>query len=287
MKRSQSIGAVLAAIAGAVMIAFLLLPMISVYVDMAPAKLWEQLTTPAAVQALQLSVLTTFISLGVILLFGTPLAYFLANRDFPGKRVLEVLLQLPIVIPPAVAGVGLLLVFGRFGLIGQWLSAAGISIAFSTTAVVMAQTFVAAPFYIQGARTAFAGVDPTLVSVSRTLGISRGKTFFRIVLPLALPGLISGAALSWGRALGEFGATIMFAGNLPGKTQTLPLAIYSAMQSNLGVAIAISALLISVGFLLLLLVKLVELWPKRKQRSRKKEGQRNAPLQYPENASRF
>lgn len=279
MKISQSIGTVIAAVAGAVMLAFLLLPMISVYLDMAPQKLWEQLTTPMAVQALRLSVVTTFISLGLILLFGTPLAYFLANRDFLGKRVLEVVLQLPIVIPPAVAGVGLLLVFGRFGLIGQWLSASGIDIAFSTTAVVMAQSFVAAPFYIQGARTAFAGVDPTLISVSRTLGISRGKTFLRVVLPLALPGLISGAALSWGRALGEFGATIMFAGNLPGKTQTLPLAIYSAMQSNLGVAIAISALLIAVGFFLLLLVKLVELWPKRKRRA-KKEGRRDAQLQH-------
>ncbi|HET7580113.1 MAG TPA: ABC transporter permease [Bacillales bacterium] len=285
MKLSHSIGTVVTGIAGAIMLAFLVLPMISVYLDMAPGKLWEQLTTPVAVQALQLSVLTTFISLGLILLFGTPLAYFLANREFPGKRVLEVVLQLPIVIPPAVAGVGLLLVFGRYGLIGQWLSAAGIGVAFSTTAVIMAQSFVAAPFYIQGARTAFAGVDPNLVSVSRTLGISPAKTFFRVVFPLALPGLISGAALSWGRALGEFGATIMFAGNLPGKTQTLPLAIYSAMQSDLGVAIAISALLITVGFCLLLLVKLVELWPKRKQKSGKKEGRQRAQMQRPENAS--
>ncbi|HEX7064573.1 MAG TPA: ABC transporter permease [Bacillales bacterium] len=280
MKASRRIGAVLIAVAGAIMIAFLLLPMIAVYLDMAPGKLWEQLTTPVALKALQLSVVTTFISLGLILLFGTPLAYFLANHNFPGKRVLEVLLQLPIVIPPAVAGVGLLLVFGRFGLIGQWLSGMGIDIAFTAAAVVMAQSFVAAPFYIQGARTAFSSIDPALVSVSRTLGVSKTKTFFRVVLPLSLPGLISGAALSWGRALGEFGATIMFAGNLPGKTQTLPLAIYSAMQSNLGVAIAISALLITVAFFLLLLVKLAELWPKLKRKSRKKGGTRDAQLQH-------
>ncbi|HEU5141207.1 MAG TPA: ABC transporter permease [Bacillales bacterium] len=280
MKASRRIGAVLVAVAGAIMIAFLLLPMIAVYLDMSPGKLWDQLTTPVALKALQLSVVTTFISLGLILLFGTPLAYFLANNDFPGKRILEVLLQLPIVIPPAVAGVGLLLVFGRFGLIGQWLNELGINIAFTAIAVVMAQSFVAAPFYIQGARTAFASIDPTLVSVSRTLGVSQARTFFRVVLPLSLPGLISGAALSWGRALGEFGATIMFAGNLPGKTQTLPLAIYSAMQSNLGVAIAISALLITVAFFLLLLVKLAELWPKLKRKSRKKRGDQDAQLQH-------
>jgi molybdate transport system permease protein len=285
MKASRQIGKVLVAVSGAVLLAFLLLPMISVFFDMAPDKLWFQLTTPIALQALRLSVVTTCISLLLILLFGTPLAYFLAHRNFPGKRVLEVLLQLPIVIPPAVAGVGLLLMFGRQGWIGHWLSEININIGFTSVAVVMAQSFVSAPFYIQGARTAFAGVDPTLVSASRTLGASKVKTFFRIVLPLALPGLISGAALSWGRALGEFGATIMFAGNLPGKTQTLPLAIYSAMQSDLRIAIAISALLILVAFFLLLLVKLVELWPKRKRKTGKKEGTNDARLRRSKNAS--
>lgn len=276
MKHSRRLWSVLSAVGIAVTIAFLLLPMISVFLHMTPGKLWEQLTTQVALQALKLSVTTTFISLGLILLFGTPLSYFLANRDFSGKRILEVLIQLPIVIPPAVAGVGLLLVFGRFGLIGKGLEAFGLHISFTAAAVVIAQSFIAAPFYIQGTRTAFAGVDPSLVAVSRTLGISKARTFFRVVLPLALPGLISGAALSWGRALGEFGATIMFAGNLPGKTQTLPLAIFTAMQSDMDVAIAISALLISVAFFLLLLVKWVELWSKFKQKSRKKEGMPSA-----------
>jgi molybdate transport system permease protein len=279
MKGSRRIWPVLSAIAAAATISFLLLPMISVFLEMAPGELWLQLTTPIALQALRLSVYTTLISLGLILMLGTPLSYFLANKDFPGKRVLEVLIQLPVVIPPAVAGVGLLLVFGRFGLVGQWLEVYGINVSFTAAAVVMAQTFIAAPFYIQGARTAFAGVDPTLISVSRTLGVSKGRTFFRIILPLSLPGLISGAALSWGRALGEFGATIMFAGNLTGETQTLPLAIFTAMQSNLSVAIAISALLITVAFFLLLLVNLVELWPKlKKRKSRKRKGMDYARL---------
>lgn len=265
----KKIGVILAALAGAVMAAFLLFPVLSVFLDMPPAQLLHRLMAPTAIQALQLSVLTTFISLLVILLLGTPLAYFLAYTAFPGKRITEVILQLPIVIPPAVSGVGLLLAFGRYGLLGRLLAPYGIEIGFSTTAVVLAQTFVAAPFYIQGALTAFAGLDRSLLSASRTLGATRAGTFFRIVLPLAMPGLITGAALSWGRALGEFGATIMFAGNLPGVTQTLPLAIYSAMQSNLGVAIAISALLICVGFILLLIVKLAESWFGRKRQPRK------------------
>ncbi|HET7656921.1 MAG TPA: ABC transporter permease [Bacillales bacterium] len=267
----KKIGMMLAALAGAIMSAFLLLPVLSVYLETAPSHIIQNLTTPTAIDALQLSVLTTFLSLLTILLLGTPLAYFLAYTTFPGKRIIEVILQLPVVIPPAVAGVGLLLAFGRYGLLGRYLASFGIEIGFSTSAVVLAQTFVAAPFYVQAARTAFAGLDPSLLFASRTLGATRARTFFRIVLPLAMPGLITGAALSWGRALGEFGATIMFAGNLPGVTQTLPLAIYSAMQSDLGVAITISALLITVGFALLLLVKTAELLPKRKKQQRREE----------------
>lgn len=278
MKPLRRLWLVLLALMMAVMLAFLILPMISVYLNITPKTLWENLTTPLAVQALTLSVYTTLISLGLILLFGTPLAFFLAHQSFPGKRVLEVLLQLPIVIPPAVAGVGLLLVFGRHGLLGQGVEQVGVTIGFTSTAVVMAQSFIAAPFYIQGARTAFAGVDSQFIAASRTLGIGRVRTFFHIVLPLALPGLISGAALSWGRALGEFGATMMFAGNLAGKTQTLPLAIYTAMQSNLDVAIAISALLITVAFFLLLLVKWIEIWPARRQTTQRKRGVGHARL---------
>ncbi|HET7627379.1 MAG TPA: ABC transporter permease [Bacillales bacterium] len=265
MKGSKAAGAVLLAIACAIVIAFLLLPMLAVFFHVEPAALRRQLTSPLALKALRLSVTTTFVSLGLIVLFGTPLAYFLSRGSFRGKAVLEVLLQMPIVLPPAVAGVGLLLVFGRLGWIGRAFSELGIPIAFTATAVVMAQSFVAAPFYIQAARAAFGNVDEDLVNVSRTLGVSKLRTFFRVVVPLSFPGLVTGAALSWGRALGEFGATIMFAGNLPGKTQTLPLAIYTGMQTNLGEAVAMSALLVTVAFLLLLLVKGVDVWPRFKK----------------------
>ncbi|WP_085522933.1 ABC transporter permease [Tuberibacillus sp. Marseille-P3662] len=253
---------------------FLFLPVVAIFFDLTPGDLWSQLTTPLAYQALKLSFFTTLTSLVLIILFGTPLAYFLASKSFPGKQVLEVVIQLPIVIPAAVAGVGLLMVFGRFGFIGQLLAEYGINVGFTSVAVVLAQCFVAAPFYIQSARTAFSEIDPMFISASRTLGMSKMKTSFRIIIPLAMPGLISGAALSWGRALGEFGATIMFAGNLPGETQTLPLAIFTAMQSKPSVAIAISALLIIVAFFLLLAVKLIGYWPKMKQSSHKRKERR-------------
>jgi molybdate transport system permease protein len=252
----------------AIALSFILLPMIAVFLDMTPQEIWQQLQTPLAYESLKLSVYTTLISLALIIIFGTPLAYLLATKDFTGKHVIDVLIQLPIVIPPAVAGVGLLLVFGRFGLLGGWLDIYGIRIGFTIIAVIMAQCFMSAPFYIQAAKTAFATIDQSLINVSRTLGASKLRTFYKIILPLSIPGLITGAALSWGRALGEFGATIMFAGNLPGKTQTMPLAIYSAMESDIRIAVALSALLIMVAFFLLLSVKVIEHWPKLKLKLR-------------------
>lgn len=258
----------------AIILSFIFLPMIAVFLDMTPKELWQQLQTPLAYESLKLSVYTTMISLGLIVILGTPLAYLLATKEFIGKRVLDVLIQLPIVIPPAVAGVGLLMVFGRFGLIGGWLDIYGIRIGFTIIAVIMAQSFISAPFYIQAARTAFANIDQSIVNVSRTLGASKLRTFFKIILPLSIPGLITGAALSWGRALGEFGATLMFAGNLPGKTQTMPLAIYSAMGSDMRIAVALSALLITVAFFLLLSVKAIEYWPDLKMKLRQRKENR-------------
>jgi len=199
----------------------------------------------------------------IIVVFGTPLAYWMAKYSFRGKRILEVALQMPIVVPPAVAGVGLILVFGNLGLLGGVLSVFGIGVAFTTVAVVMAQVFISAAFYVFAAWQAFETVDDELLAVSRTLGEPPWRTFLRITVPLALSGLLSGAALSLARALGEFGATIVFAGYLPGSTQTLPLAIYTALQSNFDVAVAISALLLSVAFVLLLLVGLIN----RRQRA--------------------
>jgi molybdate transport system permease protein len=228
----------------AVILAFLFLPLISVFISRSPLHLIANLNTDIAYRALLLSLETTLVSLAIIVVFGTPLAYWVAKNSFRGKRLLEVALQMPIVL-------------------GGALSAFGVGVAFTWIAVIMAQVFISAAFYVFAARQAFEAVDDELLAVSRTLGESPWRTFLRITMPLALPGLISGAALSLARALGEFGATIVFAGNLPGSTQTMPLAIYTALQSNFDVAVAISALLLSVAFILLLLVGLMN----RRQRA--------------------
>ncbi len=252
-----TIGRLALAFLVAVLLAFLFLPLISVFISRSPLELLSNLNTNIAYQALVLSLQTTSVALAIIVVFGTPLAYWVAKYSFRGKRILEVALQMPIVVPPAVAGVGLILVFGNLGLLGGVIDAFGVGVAFTSVAVVMAQVFISAAFYVFAARQAFEAVDDELLAVSRTLGESPWRTFRRVTVPLALPGLISGAALSLARALGEFGATIVFAGNLPGSTQTLPLAIFTALQSNFDVAVAISALLLAVAFILLLLVGLI------------------------------
>lgn len=254
----------------AVMLAFLLLPLLSVFVSKSPVQIISDLNTGVAYRALVLSLQTTLVSVAITVAFGTPLAFWVAKSSFRGKRFLEVALQMPIVSPPAVAGVGLLLVFGSAGLLGETLSVFGVSVAFTAVAVVMAQVFISAPFYITASRQAFEAVDDELLAVSRTLGVSPFRTFRRVVVPLALPGMLSGAALSLARALGEFGATIVFAGNLPGSTQTLPLAIFTVMQSDFEVAVSISALLLFVAFILLLLVSLIN----RRSRTPDSEGLR-------------
>ncbi len=253
----SALGRLVLAVFVAVILAFLFLPLISVFISRSPLQLLATLNTEIAYQALVLSLETTFIALLIIVIFGTPLAYWVAKYSFRGKRFLEVALQMPIVVPPAVAGVGLILVFGNLGLLGGAISALGIDVGFTWIAVIMAQVFISAAFYVFAARQAFEAVDDELLAVSRTLGESPWRTFLRVTTPLALPGLLSGAALSLARALGEFGATIVFAGNLPGSTQTMPLAIYTALQSNFEVAVAISALLLTVAFILLLLVGLI------------------------------
>jgi molybdate transport system permease protein len=210
------------------------------------------LVSPTVTEALRLSLLTTFISLALTLLLGTPLAYFLARYQFWGKRILETLLDLPIVLPPTVAGVALLLTFGRRGFVGSYLNDLGITIAFTTTAVVLAQLFVASPLYIRSMRAAFANISERLEGAALTLGASRTQTFWRVTLPLTLPYFLEGVVLSWARAVGEFGATIVFAGSLQGRTQTMPLAIYAALEQDLDTALVISAILTVVAFALLL-----------------------------------
>ncbi len=209
-------------------------------------------------QAITLSLVTTAIAMGVIVLLGTPLAYLLARRAFPGRQVLDSLVDLPIVLPPAVAGIALLMAFGRRGVVGQWLAEWGITVGFSTAAVIMAQVFIAAPFFVRAAQGGFARVDRDLEDAAADLGASPVRVFTTITLPLALPSLAAGAVLAWARALGEFGATIMFAGNFPGVTQTMPLAIYARYGAgDLQAALLMSFVLLVVSLLILLGFRLV------------------------------
>jgi molybdate transport system permease protein len=219
--------------------------------------LLDQLGSGLAVDALRVTLKTNLIALALIVGFGTPSAYLLATRRFRGRALVVTLVELPLVLPPAVAGIGLLVAFGREGLLGGTLDAVGISVGFTQVAVVMAVTFVASPFYIRTAIAAFESVDETLLDASRTLGAGPARTFARIALPLAAGGLGAGAAMAFARGLGEFGATIMFAGSLQGVTQTVSLAIYQEFDVNLDVALAISALLVLVSGAILLSVKVV------------------------------
>jgi len=245
-------------LAAALLVGFVLLPMAAVFVRVPLATLLSQLRSNAALGALGVSLRTTATSLAIILVLGTPAAYLLGTRSFRGAAALETVLEVPLVLPPAVAGIALLAAFGRFGLLGGTLRAAGIEVGLTPAAVVMALTFVAMPFYVRQAVGAFASVDRQVLAASRTLGAGDGETFLRVAVPLARKGLSAGAALAFARALGEFGATIMFAGNLQGRTQTLPLAIYGLYSAdNLPGALALAALLVAVSVGLLVGVKVI------------------------------
>ena len=243
-----------------VVLVFLLLPIAAVFLRVPPGALLDQLGGDVARDALAVTLKTNSIALALILAFGTPAAYFIATRSFRGRPFVLTLVELPLVLPPAVAGIGLLAAFGRAGLLGGELEAVGLSISFTQIAVVLAVTFVAGPFYVRPAIAAFESVDPALPAAARTLGAGPGRTFFRVALPLAGPGLGAGAALAFARGLGEFGATIMFAGSLQGVTQTLSLAVYQEFDVNFDAALAISALLVVISAALLLSVKLVAGW---------------------------
>jgi molybdate transport system permease protein len=234
---------------------FLGIPLASLLFQEPPSAVWAALQQPDILQALQLSLLTTTLSTLVAVVFGLPVAYMLARFDFPGKRLLETLVTLPTVLPPVVAGVALLLAFGRMGLIGRYLNMIGITIPFTTVAVVMAQTFIAAPFFVNSAKAGFEQLDRRYEQAAYTLRASPLYTFFRVVLPLIRPALLSGIGLSWARSLGEFGATITFAGNFAGTTQTVPIAVYLASETDLDSAIALSVVLLAVSFGLLLALR--------------------------------
>jgi molybdate transport system permease protein len=208
------------------------------------------------VDALVLSATTSLTSLVVIIGLGTPLAFGIARRSFRGKSVLETLIDLPMVMPPAVAGLALLMAFGRRGVLGSWLDDAGIRIGFTTTAVIFAQIFVSSPFYVRSARAAFSRVDRTVEDAAADLGAAPSRVWWSVTVPLAAPGLMAGAVLAWARAVGEFGATIMFAGNLPRETQTLPLAIYGRYEAgDLETALAMALILLVSSFLVLVSVR--------------------------------
>ena len=249
-----------AGIATFVALAFLVLPIVALFVHTSPGTLIDQFSSPAVNDAFVVTIKTSLIAQGLIILFGTPTAYLIATRRFPGRSLAITLVELPLVLPPAVAGIGLLAAFGRSGLLGSTFDALGFSIPFTQVAVVMAVAYVASPLYITPAIAAFQSVDPNIVAASRTLGAGPGRTFFRVVLPLARAGLLAGAALSFARGIGEFGATIMFAGSLQGVTQTLSLAIYEQFDIDFDVALAISAFLIVISALVLLSVKLMSRW---------------------------
>ncbi|MCC7365661.1 MAG: molybdate ABC transporter permease subunit [Dehalococcoidia bacterium] len=217
---------------------------------------WELLSTGQTGRALWLSIWTATVTSVLAVVLGTPAAYLLARTRFPGHTVVDALIDLPIVLPPTVAGVALLTAFGRRGLLGEPIESwTGYTFGFTTTAVIMAQLIVAAPFYVRAARSAFDAVDPQLERVAYTLGASRVRTFFRITVPLAWPSLAAGLVLCWSRALGELGATLIFAGNIEGRTQTMPLAIISALEGTaFGLAGAIALSLVLLGVALALLV---------------------------------
>ena len=249
-------GAVLT-LALTVALVFLTLPIVAIFAQQAPGDLLSALGEDGALDALSLSLRTTAAALTLILVVGTPAAYLLATRRFRGRAGLITLIELPLVLPPAVAGIALLAAVGPSTALGRAAQDAGLQLTLATAGVVVALTFVAAPFYVRQAIAAFEAVDPTLLDASRTLGASPARTFARVAIPTALPGLAAGTALALGRALGEFGATLMFAGSFQGVTQTVPLAIYDRFATDFTSALALSAVLVAVSAAILLSVKLV------------------------------
>jgi molybdate transport system permease protein len=239
------------------MLIFLSLPILALFLRISPADLLENLRQPEVLQAIALSLGTTLISTMIIILAGTPLAYSQARGQFRFSRLVDTLIDLPLVLPPAVAGVALLMAFGRRGILGGVLDDLGIHIAFTPIAVIIVQVFVAAPFYIKSAALGFSNIDQELEQSAALDGASSPQIFRFLTIPLSWSALLGGSVMSWARALGEFGATIIFAGNFPGRTQTMPLAIYIGFELNLDIAITLSVILILLSFLALFVAKYI------------------------------
>jgi molybdate transport system permease protein len=245
-------------IPSAILLALFVLPLLAVFVRAIDADFFNNAYSEQAFKALRLSLVTSSITTMITILLGTPFAYILARWKFRLKPWIELFIDLPIVLPPSVAGLALLIAFGRRGLFGPAFSILGISLPFTTTAVVIAQTFVAAPLYVRSARVGFTHVEKQLEEAAHVEGANQWQLFYEVMFPLAGRSLFSGAILTWTRALGEFGATILFAGNLEGVTQTMPMAIYLGFERNLGVALALSVVLVIVSVFLLMLTRWLE-----------------------------
>jgi molybdate transport system permease protein len=241
----------------AVLLAFLVLPIVAIFTHTGPGRLIDALGDHSAREALRLSFETSAIAMGLIVLIGTPAAYLLATRDFRGRALILTLIELPLIVPPAVAGLALLATFGPNGILGSPLSDAGVELVFETAGVVVALTFVASPFYVRQAVAAFSAVPDSMIEASEQLGARPLQTLVSVAVPVARPGLLAGFSLALGRALGEFGATLMFAGSFPGTTQTAPLAIFAEFNTDFTGALALAAVLIVLAGALLLSVKLI------------------------------
>jgi molybdate transport system permease protein len=255
--RSRGPFAIGLVVALSVVLAFLVLPVVAIFANTAPRDLIDSLGNEVSRDALWLSLKTSAAAITLIVIVGTPAAYLLATREFRGKSLVVTAIELPLVLPPAVAGIGLLAAFGPKGIFGSALDDAGIELVLQTAGVVVALTFVAAPFYLRQAQSAFAAVDRNLLDAARTLGASEARAFLRVAIPAAGGGIGAGLALAWGRALGEFGATLMFAGSFQGITQTAPLAIFASFATDFPAALALSGVLVAVSAALLLSVKLL------------------------------
>ena len=252
--------AALSALLAGIVIAFLALPIIALFTEFPLGDVPDLLRDPFVQDALEVTVRTNAIANALIIGLGTPTAYLIAMRRFPGRALVVTLIELPLVLPPAVAGIALLSAFGVGGLFGPALQDAGIVLPFTQWAVVFAVTFVASPFYLRQAITSFESVDPALTAASRTLGAGRVRTLLRISLPLAASGLLAGWVLAFARGVGEFGATIIFAGSVRGETQTLTLGIYEVLDSDFDQAVAIGILLVVLSATVLLSYKLILSW---------------------------
>jgi molybdate transport system permease protein len=253
-KRALKVGLALLLVLAA---AFIALPVASLFIKSASGMKLQSLRDPVVTDALTLSLFTATTTVVIVIILGTPLSYLNARFDYPGKEIADSLIELPVIMPPIVGGIALLMAFGRMGVLGQYLHAWGLNIAFTMLAVVVAQVFVSMPFYLRQARISFEDVDLVYENAARTLGASRTRVFFAVTLPIATNGLISGAIMAFARALGEFGATIMFAGNFQGRTQTMPLAIYTAMQGDLEVSLCLALILVAFSFAIIVLVKIL------------------------------